>query len=58
MVINGKDMVKECEKRFQEYLEEIEKKNNVKLDEDQLQAVKDQFAAGFSGCLATILDRK
>ena len=57
MVINGMDMSRECDKRFDGYIKEIETKNNAKFDDEQLDIMKKIFEAGFSGCLDTILPK-
>ena len=58
MILNGKNMVNECEDRFNEYVNEIQKKNNMLFSKEHLESMKSIFQAGFSGALETIIPKK
>lgn len=58
MILNGMDMSVECANRFGEYIEELEEKNKIKFDKEQLHNLRAIYQAGFSGALQTIIPAK
>jgi hypothetical protein len=55
MLINGVEMDKACDKKFDEYVQEIETKNKCKIPEEEKKQAKNIFAAGYSACLEVVL---